>query len=438
METKTYKIVFSGDLAFDTDADEVSAALAEKCHYPQPVIDKILGSKKITIKKGLSAEDARRYKNFFDHLGLMCDMISEQERQQVPELLKEAPVKEKKAAGRCCPKCGSPGQTGDTCLACGIIFKRFEQVRNRGYEDTAPFEQIAEPTILIEPLWQRLLKHPIIQVLLILLVILLFRGPLHTFYFLAIAMAGAGVIAYFLFQANETGDSALDLCSAYIALWPQKLDKGEKIAQDRCWSTAILTYLQMVIFYLVILFFPQSLPQLSFLPTTDSVPHLITSFLVAPLIHANSYHLWLNITFLWLLSCHIEKHLGRKKCLYLGAAALIPQAIYALAGLALGQVPHVIGSSALIACALGTFVALKPHDFVESSFPVVAPLLTRVRISIKVEINPIVMTGLFFLLAFGGTVLRSAPGSSQDLMYPVTGLICGLCFGSLSRLHNRS
>ena len=51
METKTYKIVFSGELAFDTDADEVSAALAEKCGYPQQVIDKILHSKKITIKK---------------------------------------------------------------------------------------------------------------------------------------------------------------------------------------------------------------------------------------------------------------------------------------------------------------------------------------------------------------------------------------------------
>ncbi len=437
METKTYKIVFSGDLAFDTDADEVSAALAEKCRYPQPVIDKILNSKKITIKKGLSSEDALRYKSFFDRLGLMCDMVSEQEVQQIPPLLQQETVAKPQAAGRTCPKCGASGQLEGTCLNCGIIFERFENVRTRNYEYDMSPQDIIEPTITGDPLWQRLVQHPGIQTLIMLAVIFLIRGPLHNLYLLAIAMGSVGVIAYFLFQASETGDSALDLCSSHIALWPQKLERDETISRDRSLWPIIPTYSQIILFYLFLLFLPGKLATLSFFPAEKSTLVTIINFFLAPLIHTDNQHLWPNMTILWLLISHMEQCSTRQKLSYLCAATLLPQGLYTLLTLSLGQTPHVVGSSALIASLLGTIIAVQPRAFITGSLPLISPLSALTRISVKVEIQPLVLTGLFFLFAVGGNLPQVKISDSQDLLYPLSGLVCGLVAGYLHVLRSK-
>ncbi len=429
MTEKTFKIVFCGELAFDTDADEVSAALSEKCGYPQPVIDKILSSKKITIKKGLNIEQARRYKNFFDRLGLMCDMVSEQASQAVPPLLKKEPVKPPQPVGRNCPKCGAAGQTEQACSSCGIIFERFEKARNRQYEYDLPIIEPTAPVVLQEPLWQRILIRPEVQITLILAVIMLFRGPLHNFYLLAVAMTTVGIIAYGLFQANETGDSALDLCSLFIALWPNKMDPDERQPRDIPLYTILITSILIACYYLPVLFSVNVSQIVSFLPLEPTLLGSLVNFFLAPFLHTGSSHLWLNIIVLWLLSCHIEMSQGKRLLLFVGLATLGPQLIYTGLAVLLGARPHLVGTSALISCLSGFFIIVKSRSFIESSLPVIAPQSCLTKLSIKIEVQPLVLTACFFLISTGGHLAFDQATALHDQLYPLTGILCGFIAG---------
>ena len=301
--------------------------------------------------------------------------------------------------------------------------------RSRHYEDDIPPLEARVTVTTQDPLWQRLLRQSGIQTLIIIATIMLFRGPLHNFYLLAIAMTSVAIIAYFLFQANETGDSALDLCSSFIAVWPQKCDKEEKELRDMPLLTSIISGGLIVLFYLLTIFMPGALIRFSFLPAEHSFLFSTINFFLAPLLHTDPSHLWINTVTFWLLSCHIEMHLGKKLLPYVAAAITLPQLIYAGVAMMLGYTPHVVGSSALIACLLGALTALKPRSFIESSLPIFGPLSQLTGLRVQIEVLPVVLTAIFFLIASGGNLSVNSLTACQDLLYPLTGLVCGFGAG---------
>ncbi len=74
----SYQLVFSGDLAFDADEEQVRASLEQQCKFTPETVNRLFAGRRVILKKGLSEPKANQYKNFFDRLGLLCDVVPEQ------------------------------------------------------------------------------------------------------------------------------------------------------------------------------------------------------------------------------------------------------------------------------------------------------------------------------------------------------------------------
>ena len=434
----SYQLVFSGDLAFDADEEQVRTSLEQQCKFTPETVNRLLAGRRVILKKGLSEPKANQYKSFFDQLGLLCDVVPEQPAEPLQAQRQPDTVVAQKPKGRTCPKCSASHQQGDSCQQCGIIFARFEAAQARPSHHFIQEDAEADsPQQQLESWLPKLRQIFIVQVLLLILPVLLLRGPLHNIYPLALVLLIVGVIVFFLFQASETGESVGDLCAEYVDIRREQLVDRKIGKFDLPPATAALVSGQLLIFYLLKLIVPLATLQqkLAFLPAQPTFFNGLLAALAAPFLHAGAGQLWINLTFLWLVAAAVEHRFGLKKLLLLYLPlALLSQLCYLLLALCFGHTPQLLGAEAVICGLLGFLSGSGETDRLEAPLPLLSMLPPLFSYRLRIDVKILVLVGLYFLIGSGGDSNLQPTAAVLGLFYPLCGLLVGVALGYVGRV----
>jgi len=122
MDSTLYKIIFNGDVVPRHDVERVKNNLAALFGASASSLDSLFQGRLVVIKKGLSLEDADRYREAVERVGGYCiiERIDEPAKASVINL--NARV-EKMA----CPKCHAVQPKMPVCSACGVIVEEFRK-----------------------------------------------------------------------------------------------------------------------------------------------------------------------------------------------------------------------------------------------------------------------------------------------------------------------
>lgn len=124
-----FRIVFRGQLHAGAELASVKVKLQALTGFSEEQIDQLFLRSETVLKKGLDRATADRYLTALQATGALCsiepmpEVCSPQSSQSSP-LHPPLP-----AAERVCPKCGVRQPAGDSCLACGIVYAKYDPER---------------------------------------------------------------------------------------------------------------------------------------------------------------------------------------------------------------------------------------------------------------------------------------------------------------------
>ncbi len=444
MSGTTYKVVFNGELAFDTDEEEAKANLVEKCKYQPAVAERFFSASTVVIKKNLDAEAANRCKNFFSQIGILVDIVDENPPPSPkldvnPPPITRTVVKQ----GRTCPKCQAENQPGETCDACGLIFARFEAAQSRRYsQDEAlinePFDNNEEDS------GNYLDKHPeqlfLLKALGVIVVLLLLQNVLRDFLPIFILVFPIGFFAYIRLQAAASGESTIQLLSQHITFMPVMYAKEERKQQYVAKATYILILVNVLVFYLFQLTAPEQFiaNNLIFLPLEPSAFNIPLSMISALFLHGGQGHLWGNMLFLWAVGTVVERRIGtiRFVIFYL-ISGIAGNLLYLASCAAIDNPAHILGASGAISGVMGLFAVRCYFKSMTFPLPLLGIFSLIFPVSLKVTLNSLVIIGLFVLADLGGGLeqLQGANHSNIGHFAHLGGVIAGILLAFLFKMN---
>lgn len=446
MVVQLYRVIFNGDLALDTDEEDVRGNLAVQCKYNQETIENILAGNCPVLKKGLAQAAAQRYKDFFDRIGLLCDIQAEAPPRPAANLIESPvpatnPLLPAEPAGRICPKCFAKEQTSDTCQRCGLLFSRFEEIQKRRTKNP---QERPVPLQVEESYFS---EHPeqlfILKVFVLILVIMLLRsflGGLLNFIFLVFPI---GFLLYIRMQATATDQSATQLLAQHITFMPVMYSKEERAQEFLPQVTYGLILINILIFYL---FEMQINPELIFnhlvfLPYQPNLLNVPLSAFSSLFLHASHAHLWGNMLFLWAVGTVIERRIGSQRFIFFYLTAGIAANItYLLACAVSGNPAHILGASGAIAGVMGIFAVRCYFKSMVFPLPILGIFSLVLPINLKVRLNSLVIIGLFFLADLNGGVQQLAGTSTSNIGHwaHIGGMICGIVLATIFKLNEEA
>jgi membrane associated rhomboid family serine protease len=211
---------------------------------------------------------------------------------------------------------------------------------------------------------------------------------------------------------------------------------------DRMTGTAWVTW--SIIILNVLIYFSLEFEEPEFvannlicLPYAPTLINYPLSFLTSMYLHADYYHLFGNMTFLWAFGTIVERRIGWKRFLaayhitgLLGGAL----AIIVYAGI-LSEDAHCLGASGAIAGIMGIYMVRC--YFKKMILPL--PIFGFLPININIQMNAFVVIGLFFALNLQGGFSQLL-GSTESIGYwaHLGGLAGGLWIAYRMKLSNEA
>ena len=203
------------------------------------------------------------------------------------------------------------------------------------------------------------------------------------------------------------------------------------------WVTWSIIILNILIFFTLetkehIKFVVDNLICLPYAPTLINYP---VSFLTSMYLHADIYHLFGNMAFLWAFGTIVERRIGWKRFLaayhitgLLGSAL----SVIVYAGI-LSEDAHGLGASGAIAGIMGIYMVRC--YFKKMTVPL--PIFGFLPININIQMNAFVVIGLFFALNLQGGYSQLL-GSTENIGYwaHLGGIIGGLWIAFRMKLSN--
>ncbi len=441
-----YRVVFSGDLALDSDEDQVRQNLAEKCKFSPEAIDRILSGQSPVLKKGLDYPTAQRYKDFLDRLGLLCDLTGEEPPRPALDLLEEpAPLMTREEAkaeaapqpiGRSCPKCQEPQQVTDSCSKCGLLFSRFDEIQKRRAKAPAP-----PPP---EPEAGYFDQHPeqffILKAFGLILAILLLKQILDGLLILIFLVFPIGFLAYIRLQASVSGRSATEILAENITFMPVMYSKEDRVQDYVPRVTYSLILINILIFYLFELQVDPELifNNLIFLPYQPNPVNVPLSAFTSLFLHGSHAHLWGNMLFLWAVGTVVERRIGQLRFgLFYLVSGIASICVFLLACMIAGTPAHILGASGAIAGVMGLFAVRCYFKSMVFPLPILGIFSLILPISLKIRLNSLVIIGLFFLADLSGGVQQLAGNSDSNIGHwaHLGGMACGILLATLFKLN---
>ncbi len=126
MAEQKYRVLTRGRLADGEDLEQVRARVKALCQYSDANLDRLFSGRPFLIKTDLSLEQAKRYQQALERVGVVCEI--NQQQTQTASLTPEVP------SGKCesviiCPKCGFSQAASASCAACGLMFAKYQHAR---------------------------------------------------------------------------------------------------------------------------------------------------------------------------------------------------------------------------------------------------------------------------------------------------------------------
>jgi len=132
-----FRLVFDGSIGLSSDPEETKESLARLFRCDRDRIDKLFRENRTVLKKELDHVAALKFKEIFDRTGAICSIEAEDgtpAKAQQPSIelsVQPAPLAAEKALPSSseqldfeCPKCGYLQKKGDSCINCGVFYKK--------------------------------------------------------------------------------------------------------------------------------------------------------------------------------------------------------------------------------------------------------------------------------------------------------------------------
>ena len=120
MSDTSYRIIFQG-IADGFNVEGVKERLANLFKVTPEKIDLLFTGKSVVLKSGLDKASALRFKSILEKVGAVC-RIEALEKNTKPQKT------------MICPKCGFKQQESNSCVHCGIIIDKYEELRRKKEE----------------------------------------------------------------------------------------------------------------------------------------------------------------------------------------------------------------------------------------------------------------------------------------------------------------
>ena len=236
-----------------------------------------------------------------------------------------------------------------------------------------------------------------------------------------------------------TGDRVIDIIRRNVTLFPSIYAEGGRKGGNIAWFTYAIVLINIAVFYLI-----EKNPlvgdgqfiwdNLLFLPEKPNFWNLPVSTITSMFLHADDWHLWGNMMFLWAVGTEVESRIDWKRFLALYFVTGILSGIVSVSVyyLSTGEASHGLGASGAISGIMGVF-AVRCY-FKTMNFPV--PVLGILPIHFKVRMNSLVMMGLFFMFDLGGGIDQVKGESLSNVGHwaHLGGMVVGIVMAGMMKL----
>ena len=270
------------------------------------------------------------------------------------------------------------------------------------------------------------------------LILLIIFGKICFGSFLLILELSVIFIFYQAYQWVISEKSILRLIWENISFLSVPRTKTNDRMTGTAWVTWSIIILNVLIFFSLEYkepeFVANNLICLPYAPTLINYP---ISFLTAMYLHADIYHLFGNMTFLWAFGTIVERRIGWKR--FLAAyhiTGLLGGALYVIvsAGI-LSKGAHYVGASGAISGIMGIYIVRC--YFKKMIVPL--PIFGFLPININIQMNAFVVIGFYFALDLQGGFSQLL-GSTENIGYwaHLGGMAGGLWIAYRMKLSNEA
>ncbi|CAG1066182.1 Rhomboid protease GluP [uncultured bacterium] len=248
-------------------------------------------------------------------------------------------------------------------------------------------------------------------------------------------------LIYVRLQAISSNQSAFEILKQHITFMPFMYADGDRKKEGVAWVTYSLVAANVFIFY-VFQQSPQIDPEvfehLLFLPMEPNAWNVPLSAITSVFLHADNYHLWGNMVFLWVLGTVVEKRIGWVNFLltYLAAGVLSGLISAAMGYLFLNELTHGLGASGAISGVMGIFAVRCYFKSMVFPLPILGVFSLILPISLKIRLNSLVIIGLFFIMDLSGGIGQISGTDFSNIGHwaHIGGMLSGIVFAAFMGL----
>lgn len=271
----------------------------------------------------------------------------------------------------------------------------------------------------------------VVKALLLVVLLKTLQDILYLWWFTILLCAPAFLFLLLQIASIHQNKSFLEILVENLTFIPAPYLERDDQYQKIPWATYSLIGMNVFMFYLVTPSLANDvLANLLFVPADITFFNTLISQLSNFFLHADIWHLWGNMAFLWAMGTVLEKRIGSGWLIgiYL-TVGFASNLVYLLAGLLIyGELVPSLGASGAISGLMGIFAVRCYFKTIVFPFPVLGLFSYFFPLNVKVRMNSLVVIGLFFWADMSSGIEQVLGTNTDNVAYAahIGGLLTGV------------